>query len=64
MIIFYIYWQITNTKTIPANTWTKCIFGSQNAHASNTSHVAIYENSKIGIRTADDTGPVTWYLRN
>ena len=56
--------RLANTKTIPANTWTKCVFGSQNAHASNTSHVDIYENSKIGIRTANDAGPVTWYLRN
>lgn len=56
--------RLTNTKTIPANTWTKCVFGSQNAHANNTSHIDIYEQSKIGLRTASDTGPVTWYLRN
>lgn len=56
--------RLANTKTIPANTWTKCVFGSQNAHANNTSHIDIYEQSKIGLRTASDTGPVTWYLRN
>ena len=56
--------RLANTKTIPANTWTKCTFGSQNAHASNTSHTDIYEQSKIGLRTASDTESVTWYLRN
>lgn len=56
--------RLANTKTIPANTWTKCVFGSQNAHASNTSHIDIYEQSKIGLRTASDTESVTWYLRN
>jgi len=56
--------RLTNTKTIPANTWTKCIFGSKNANTSNTTQTDLYENSKIGIRTVDDTESVTWYLKN
>ena len=51
-------------RTVPGQTWTKLIFGSKNAHTGNTDHVDIYEVSNIGLRTMNDTEPVTWYLRN
>lgn len=50
--------------TVPAQTWTKLVFGSKNANTNNTNQVAIYDVSKIGLRTMNDTEPVTWYLRN
>lgn len=51
-------------RIVPGQTWTKLIFGSKNAHTGNTDHVDIYEASKIGLRTMNDTESVTWYLRN
>lgn len=56
--------RISNVKIIPGGVWTKCVFGSKNAHTSNTNHVDIYEVSKIGLRTMNDTASTTWYLRN
>lgn len=56
--------RLTGTVSIPGGKWTKVVFGSQNAHASNTSKVAIYEESTFGIKTSADTEPVTWYIRH
>lgn len=56
--------RLAGTPSIPGGKWTKVVFGSQNAHASNTSKVAIYEESTFGIRTSADTEPVTWYIRH
>ena len=56
--------RLAETVSIPGGKWTKVIFGSQNAHASNTSKVAIYETSTFGIETTTDTKPVTWYIRH
>lgn len=56
--------RLAGTASIPGGKWTKVVFGSQNAHASNTSKVAIYETSTFGIRTSADTEPVTWYIRH
>ena len=46
-------------RTVPGQTWTKLIFGSKNANTGNTEHVDIYEVSKIGLRTMNDTEPIT-----
>jgi len=56
--------RISNIVSIPGGIWTKCVFGSQNAHASNVNQIPIYEVSKIGLRTESDTASVVWYLRN
>ena len=56
--------RLAGTASIPGGKWTKVVFGSQNAHASNTSKAAIYETSTFGIRTSADTEPVTWYIRH
>lgn len=56
--------RLAGTVSIPGGKWTKVVFGSQNAHASNTSKVAIYETSTFGIKTTTDTEPVTWYIRH
>ncbi len=56
--------RLANSVIIPANTWTKVVMGSMNAHASNTTQTAIYEASKYGLYTNDDTEPTTWYLRH
>ena len=57
--------RLPSSYTLPAKKWTRVVLGSQNAHASNTSKAAIYENSKIAIRTTESTtSPVTWYIRH
>ena len=56
--------RLEGTASIPGGKWTKVVFGSQNAHASNTSKAAMYETSTFGIRTSADTEPVTWYIRH
>ena len=56
--------RLAGTASIPGGKWTKVVFGSQNAHASNTSKAVIYETSTFGIRTSADTEPVTWYIRH
>lgn len=56
--------RLGSSFSIPANQWTKIVTGSKNAHASNTSQVAIKEYSKIGLYTENDTEGTTWYLRN
>lgn len=55
----------TGTVTsIPANTWTKIMWGSTNAHASNTTQdlLAVYDG--IGLYTANDSSSITWQFRN
>lgn len=56
--------RLGNSVTVPANTWKKVVFGSSNTHSGNTSQVAIYDYSSVGIYTANDTEPITWYIRN
>ena len=55
--------RISVTATLPANTWTKIIMGSQNANANNTNHVTIYEDTRIGIKSSADS-IITWQMRN
>ena len=53
------------TKTvfnIPANTWTKIMWGSENTHAKNTNEVDLLIADAIGFKGPTET--FIWYLRN
>lgn len=56
--------RLSNTIAIPASTWTRVVFGSQNAHTSNTGKVAIYDVSKPGLKTDGMSEALTWKIRN
>lgn len=56
--------RTATTFSIPANTWTKVIWGSQNLNANNSEHVGLYIYDGIGLRTSGDSAATTWQLRN
>lgn len=56
--------RTATTFSIPANTWTKVIWGSKNLHASNTTEVGLYIYDGIGVRTSEDSAAVAWQLRD
>lgn len=49
---------------IPANKWTKIVWGSENSNSKNTNKINILPFDKIGLKTDSDTAPVTWYIRH
>ena len=56
--------RIYTSFTIPANTWKKISWGSENSNGNNTDKVAILPYDKFGLKTNSDTDSVTWYLRH
>ena len=56
--------RTSTSFTIPANTWKKISWGSENSNGNNTDKVAILPYDKLGLRTNSDTDSVTWYLRH
>ena len=56
--------RTSTSFTIPANTWKKISWGSENSNGNNTDKVAILPYDKLGLKTNSDTDSVTWYLRH
>lgn len=56
--------RTSTSFTIPANTWKKISWGSENSDGNNTDKVAILPYDKFGLKTNSDTDSVTWYLRH
>lgn len=56
--------RTATTFSIPANTWTKIIWGSTNEHANNTAQDMLLVYDGIGLRNDTDTSTTTWQFRN
>ena len=56
--------RTSTSFTIPANTWKKISWGSENSNGNNTDKVAILPYDKLSLKTNSDTDSVTWYLRH
>lgn len=56
--------RTSTSFTIPANTWKKISWGSENSNGNNTDKVVILPYDKFGLKTNSDTDSVTWYLRH
>ena len=56
--------RTSTSFTIPANTWKKISWGSENSNGNNTDKVSILPYDKLGLKTNSDTDSVTWYLRH
>lgn len=56
--------RTSQSFAIPANKWTKIVWGGRNSHDKNTNKVDIFPYDKIGLVTTNDTESTTWYLRN
>lgn len=56
--------RLANTFSIPANKWTKIVWGTENSRDINTNKVAIYPYDGVGLYTANDTASIVWKIRN
>ena len=56
--------RLSNYFSIPANKWTKIVWGTENSADINTNKVPIYPYDGVGLDTRNDTASIVWKIRN